>query len=251
MNTLRTALICILFVCSSIKAANRAPKRPKYYRRGLIVGMGGCFAKYTTNWNLADNISAPPVELEDKPSHIHTKYEFLFFLEERSLFQFLKIHLDIRVELRAGLLGGVDQDYLNDSLPSAISSGGRSLVGGAHFKFVKTLRLKPKVTFAPFIGIGFSLANLKADGKDLDRKYDDGVYPDRSYGIGWTEFGVFPPLSLGLNLVFQYISITPEVRYIHTGLFFTDLKGSPALKQGSIQSLAMLLTFGFRRYTGR
>ncbi len=191
------------------------------YPKGSLVGLGASLFQYKTEWSQTKKYGYP--------IHMHEKYEVMAFLENRSMFSGGNFHFDVRGEIRYGVYGGAEQQYLVNtdsnppvSAPPVISESGTNFAGGAHFKVAYPLEVSPRVRLAPFLGLGLTFVLLESDGRGLDPQYDDSYYSDLSYKAGWNEFSLYSPLNVGFNLDFESFSIIPEYRFGIYGKSFTS-----------------------------
>ena len=194
------------------------------YPSGTVLGLGTSLSTYKTKWS--------EISVLGLPIHNHEKIEVMGYLENRSMFQTGPLHYDVRGELRYGVSGGSEQDYIDTILVegegTTISSKGTNFAGGGHFKIAFPFDLTPRVHLAPFVGFGVAFLFLEMTGDGLDQKYTDFPLSNLSYDAGWTETAVYLPVNLGLNIDFETWSLVFDYRRSIVGT--TSTNWGPAKK---------------------
>ena len=231
----------------------------RLYRDQSILGFSLGASQTTTKWKLKSGAQPDP-ELAAPPVHIHKMLAFSVFSEKRTVKSFGAMDLDWRNELSFKLFGQTEQDYLADSMPAIVSKGsvggnpiyspgGLGFTLATFFRFAWPKHISHKSIIAPFLGPGIEFFYLGARGmgEDLDEQYRETVYANRSYKIGWSEYGISAPLELGMHFMFNTFTITPEVRYRPIGFALSNLKGAPEIEYNGINSLSVQLSFGVTR----
>jgi len=203
-----------------------------------LVGFGASQFEYKTNWSAVK--IGPTLQLA--PIHVHNKTELQLFVENRSMFNFGPIHMDIKGEVRFGVLGETKQKYIPDPLTvgtetlvafaerdpnlipgDLISETGTNWAGNAQFKWAYPLGLTPRLNMSFFTGLGLTFILLEQSGNDkLNSEYQNPNLIDLSYNSGWNEFSLYSPFILGLSLDFETWSIIVDYQRSVWGSTFTS-----------------------------